>query len=44
MYLTRDGYIYIDDETLPYQEIHGNTEGIVLKLESYLEGIMESDE
>ncbi|MDU6854627.1 MAG: hypothetical protein E6370_09010 [Clostridiales bacterium] len=44
MSLTRDGYIYIDDETLPYQEIHGNTEYIVLKLESYLKGIMESDE
>ena len=38
---TGGGYIYIDDELLPYKEIHDNTEHIVLKLENYLEGIIE---
>lgn len=41
IFFTTDGYIYIDDELLPYQEINGHTEHIIVRLEDYLEGIVE---
>lgn len=41
IFFTTDGYIYIDDELLPYQEINGHTENIIVRLEDYLEGIIE---